>query len=48
MFLHTVNVIGQPPRPESESPDFSHVNFGKLPSSIRDNEFTFFNEVQIY
>lgn len=48
MFLHTVNVIGQPPRPECESPDFSHVNFGKLPSSIRDNEFTFFNKVHIY
>lgn len=36
MFLHTVNVIGQPPKPV-ESPDFSHVIFGEIPSSLNDD-----------
>lgn len=36
MFLHTVNVIGQPPRPVV-TPDFSQVNFGNIPTSLNDD-----------
>jgi cryptochrome len=36
MFLHTVNVIGQPPR-TVEIPDFSNVNFGKIPANLNED-----------
>lgn len=33
MFLHTVNIIGEPPRPV-EAPSFEFVEFGRLPSIL--------------
>lgn len=47
MFLHTVNVIGQPQKPECESPDFSRVIFGSIPLNIR-SELKYMDEVIFY
>ncbi|XP_052868813.1 cryptochrome-1 [Anopheles cruzii] len=33
MFLHTVNIIGEPPRPV-EAPCFEHAEFGHIPSLL--------------
>ncbi|KAF4522540.1 Chryptochrome 1 [Ephemera danica] len=40
LFLHTVSVIGDPPRPVAD-PDWSNVKFGKLPEIIT-QEFKMF------
>lgn len=47
MFLHTVNVIGQPPRP-IVSADFSQINFGKIPQSLNDDLGIFHNVIKFY
>jgi cryptochrome len=42
MFMHAVNIIGQPPRPV-DNPDWSAVTFGELtPTLIKEFKVSFF------